>query len=70
VSSPDLVNRIFNSMSDEPRQPKTAPAEEPAAPPKLVDLQRRRADVVDVLSETLVDLLLKQQRERRGGSAR
>ena len=68
MSSPELANRIFNSMSDEPRQPKTVPAEQPAAPTEIADLQRRRADVVDVLAETLVDLLLKQQRERRGGA--
>ncbi len=71
VSSAEFANRIFNSMSDEPRQSKTAaPADQPAAPTEIVDLQRRRADVVDVLAETLVDLLLKQQRERRGGTAR
>lgn len=67
MSSREIANRIFNSMSDEQRQPKT---EQPADPTEIADVQRRRAHVVDVLAETLVDLLLKQQRERRGGAAR
>ena len=67
MSSREIANRIFNSMSDEPRPPKI---EQPTAPTEIPDFQRRRAHVIDVLAETLVDLLLKQQRERRGGTAR
>jgi hypothetical protein len=54
-------------MSDQPRQ--TAPTQ-PSPPIEITDAQRRRADVIDVLAETLVDLLLKRPPTPRGGSAR
>ena len=69
LSSGNTANRIFNSMSDQQRQPKGGPVE-PAPterPAELADAQRRRAEVVDVLAETLIDLILKQ---RRGGAVR
>ncbi|MDP1917117.1 MAG: hypothetical protein Q8L14_12830 [Myxococcales bacterium] len=54
-------------MSDQPRQP--SPTQQPSPPTELTDAQRRRADVIDVLAETLVDLLLKRA-QTRGGTAR
>jgi hypothetical protein len=67
MSSGNSSNRIFNSMSDQPRQP--SPTQQPSSPTELTDAQRRRADVIDVLAETLVDLLLKRA-QTRGGTAR
>jgi hypothetical protein len=68
MSSENSSNRIFNSMSDQPRPP--APAAQTSPPTELTDVQRRRADVIDVLAETLVDLLLKRPQPPRGGTAR
>jgi hypothetical protein len=65
-----MPNRIFNSMSDQQRQPKAATGDEPKAQLDSSDVQRRRADVVAVLAETLVDVRLKQQRELRAGTRR
>ena len=70
MSSREMPNRIFNSMSDQPRQPKGETGDEPTAQLESADVQRRRADVVAVLAETLVEVLLKHQRELRSGAPR
>lgn len=49
-------------MSDQQREPKNTPVVPAKRPTDLTDAQRRRAEVVDVLAETLIDFLLKQRR--------
>lgn len=71
MSSDELANRIFNSMSEQPHEPMAATTDEQSMTQiESADVQRRRADVIAVLAETLVEVLLKRQRERRPGAAR
>lgn len=73
MSHRDNPTRVFNDMSDELKNPpadppREAPADEVAA--RREEHRRRRAEVVDVLAETLVEMLLKGRRQPLVGEPR
>jgi hypothetical protein len=45
-----------------------APDEQPKIDERLADLRRRRAEVVDVLAETILEMWLQGRRAARGDS--
>ena len=73
MSHRDNPTRVFNDMSDELKNPSVGrppgtPTDEVAV--RREEHRRRRAEVVDVLAETLVEMLLKGRRQPLAGEPR